>query len=151
MPFTKTVYIERGDFREEGPKAFFRLSIVYWRVSRVVQSTVPYHGDVLQERSQYRPCDDRVCKIRQARRKQRLQKAQGVCFSIMYLMLDLVNDPLNCRYIHWVTEAPAHKSPIKVEVRAFNRFSNPQTLLRIRMVSSPISTQTRNKSSRAPW
>lgn len=28
---------------------------------------------------------------------------------------------MNCRYIHWVAESPTHKSPIKTEVRAFNR------------------------------
>lgn len=26
-----------------------------------------------------------------------------------------------CRYIHWVAESPAHNSPVKAEVRAFNR------------------------------
>lgn len=28
---------------------------------------------------------------------------------------------MNCRYIHWVAESPAHNSPIKTEVRTFNR------------------------------
>mgnify|MGYP002381495333 FL=1 len=28
---------------------------------------------------------------------------------------------MNCRYIHWVAESPTHNSPVKAEVRAFNR------------------------------
>ncbi|KAK9449536.1 tRNA synthetases class I, catalytic domain-containing protein [Limtongia smithiae] len=105
VPFTKTVYIDRSDFREEDSADYFRLapgkSVGLLKVPYTVRVTSftkdPETGRVTEIRAHYENTE----KLR--------PKA----------------------YIQWVAESKMHNSPVKVaEVRSFNRLflsENPES------------------------
>ncbi|OJJ43896.1 hypothetical protein ASPZODRAFT_891934 [Penicilliopsis zonata CBS 506.65] len=98
VPFTKTVYIERSDFREVDSSDFFRLapgkSVGLLKVPFPITATSfdkdPETGLVSCVYAKYE------------------KPEEGATFK----------KPKS--YIHWVGESAAYNSPIKAEVRAFN-------------------------------
>jgi len=98
LPFTKTVYIERDDFREVDSKDFFRLapgkSVGLLKVPYPITATSFKKDDAT----------DRVTEIHATYDI----PAEGEKFKKPKA------------YIHWVSASPQHGSPIPVEVRVFN-------------------------------
>ncbi|KFY35256.1 hypothetical protein V494_06072, partial [Pseudogymnoascus sp. VKM F-4513 (FW-928)] len=98
VPFTKTVYIERSDFREAASKDFFRLALgtsvgllkVPYPITATGFETDSATGLVTLVHARYEKPDG------------------GTVFK----------KPKS--YIHWVAECPSKNSPIKATVRAFN-------------------------------
>ncbi|KAL1957882.1 hypothetical protein VTO42DRAFT_5447 [Malbranchea cinnamomea] len=99
VPFTKTVYIDRSDFRETPSENFFRLS----PGGSVGLMKVPY--PIVATSFEKDPETGRVTTIRAKYAKPEEEGAT-------------VKKPK--AFIHWVALSPAHNSPIKAEVRAFN-------------------------------
>ncbi|KAI4146311.1 MAG: hypothetical protein L6R39_003489, partial [Caloplaca ligustica] len=100
VPFTKTVYIDRSDFREVDSKDFFRLapgkSVGLLKVPFPIKATSfekdERTGKVTAVRAIYeRPEDDESKGFKKPK-----------------------------TYIQWVGSSPAHGSPVKAEVRVFN-------------------------------
>ncbi|KAK9571431.1 hypothetical protein V6Z79_001507 [Aspergillus fumigatus] len=100
VPFTKTVYIERSDFREEDSPDYFRLApgktVGLLKVPFPITATAfdkdPQTGAVTCVYAHYeKPEEGSDGPAKKAK-----------------------------TYIHWVGESAAHKSPVKAEVRAFN-------------------------------
>ncbi|RDW70552.1 glutamine--tRNA ligase [Aspergillus mulundensis] len=98
VPFTRTVYVDRDDFREAGSIDFFRLatgqSVGLMRVPYPVTATGfekdPCTGLVTLIRARYdKPTDGKTFKKPKA-------------------------------YIHWVAECPSLNSPLKATVRTYN-------------------------------
>lgn len=99
IPFTKTVYIERDDFREVDSKDFFRMAPgkpvgllkVPFPITAKSFTKDEVTGLVTEVRASYdKPPEGEKFKKPKA-------------------------------YIHWVAESPAHKSPVKAEARIFNQ------------------------------
>jgi glutaminyl-tRNA synthetase len=93
VPFTKTIYIDRDDFREEDDPDFFRLA--------PGKSVGLLHAEhpVLCTSFTKDPTTGKVDAI---------EAEYGA------------HVPPGKARIHWVAESPAHKSPIKAEARIFN-------------------------------
>ncbi|KAI9833929.1 MAG: hypothetical protein M1819_003438 [Sarea resinae] len=99
VPFTKTVYIDRSDFREEDSKDYFRLApgkaVGLLKVPYPIKATTftkdPTTGLVTEVHATYE------------------KPAEGEAFK----------KPKT--YIQWVSASNAHNSPVKAEVRVFNR------------------------------
>lgn len=94
IPFTKTIYIDRDDFREEDDSDFFRLtpgqSVGLLNVQHPWIRALSFSKD---------PSTDKVTEI---------QAEYGE------------HVPAGKARIHWVGESAAHKSPVKAEARIFN-------------------------------
>ncbi|KFY83806.1 hypothetical protein V500_09901 [Pseudogymnoascus sp. VKM F-4518 (FW-2643)] len=98
VPFTRTVYIERGDFRESASKDFFRLAPgtsvgllkVPYPITATGFETDPETGLVTLVHARYEKPDE------------------GTAFK----------KPKS--YIHWVAKCPSKDSPVKATVRVFN-------------------------------
>ncbi|KAL8729403.1 MAG: hypothetical protein Q9181_005027 [Wetmoreana brouardii] len=98
VPFTKTVYIDRTDFREEDSKDFFRLtpgkSVGLLKVPFPIKATSfekdNSSGQVISIHATYE------------------KPEEGTAFK----------KPKT--YIHWVGSSSTHSSPVKAEVRIFN-------------------------------
>ena len=98
VPFTKTVYIDRSDFRETDSKDYFRLapgkSVGLMKVPFPIKATTfdkdEHTGLIAAVHATYE------------------KPEEGTAFK----------KPKT--YIQWVASSPNHKSPVKVEVRAFN-------------------------------
>lgn len=97
VPFTRTVYIDRSDFREVDSKDYFRLapgkSVGLLKVPYPIKATTFEKDDAGQ-----------VTVVHATYEK----PAEGAA----------MKKPKT--YIHWVADAPKRNSPIKVEVRSFN-------------------------------
>lgn len=109
MPFTRTVYIERDDFRETASKDFFRLapgaSVGLLKVTYPITCTSFAKDEATGQVTEIRATYDRP--------------AEGETFK----------KPKS--YIHWVAESAKHSSPIKVEARVFNslfKSENPEAI-----------------------
>jgi len=109
MPFTKTVYIERDDFREVASKDFFRLapgaSVGLLKVTYPITCTSFKKDEATGLVTEIHATYDKP--------------AEG----------DTFKKPKS--YIHWVAESSKHSSPIKVEVRVFNslfKSDNPEAV-----------------------
>ncbi|KAJ5551295.1 hypothetical protein N7461_005993 [Penicillium sp. DV-2018c] len=98
IPFTKTVYIERSDFRTEDSPDYFRLAPgktvgllkVPYPITATSFETDPTTGAVTVVHAKYeKPAEGEVPKKPKS-------------------------------FIHWIAESPAHNSPVRAEVRAFN-------------------------------
>ncbi|KAL8929988.1 MAG: hypothetical protein Q9172_000220 [Xanthocarpia lactea] len=107
VPFTKTVYIDRTDFREVDSKDFFRLapgkSVGLLKVPFPIKATSfekdEATGLVTAVHAQYEKPEDGSIAFKKPK-----------------------------TYIQWVGSSPAHSSPIKAEIRIFNplfRSENP--------------------------
>ncbi len=98
VPFTKTVYIDRSDFREEDSKDYFRLApgkaVGLLKVPFPIKATTfskdPKTGLVTEVHASYE------------------KPEEGTTFK----------KPKT--YIQWVAESAKHNSPIKAEIRVFN-------------------------------
>ncbi|KAI9816282.1 MAG: hypothetical protein M1827_001884 [Pycnora praestabilis] len=98
VPFTKTVYIDRSDFREEDSKDYFRLApgkaVGLLKVPFPIKATTftkdPSTGLVTEVRATYE------------------KPEEGAAFK----------KPKT--YIQWVASSLAHNSPIQAEIRIFN-------------------------------
>ncbi|KFZ14301.1 hypothetical protein V502_06147 [Pseudogymnoascus sp. VKM F-4520 (FW-2644)] len=98
VPFTRTVYIERGDFRESASKDFFRLAPgtsvgllkVPYPITATGFETDPETGLVTLVHARYE------------------KPNEGTAFK----------KPKS--YIHWVAKCPSKDSPVKATVRVFN-------------------------------
>lgn len=98
VPFTKTVYIDRSDFRETDSKDYFRLapgkSVGLMKVPFPIKAKTfdkdEHTGLITAVHATYE------------------KPEEGTAFK----------KPKT--YIQWVASSPNHKSPVKVEVRAFN-------------------------------
>lgn len=109
MPFTRVVYIERDDFREEASKDFFRLA----PGASVGLLKVTYPITCISFKK-----DD----------------ATGLVSEI-HATYDKPTDGNDFKkpksYIHWVAESAKHSSPIKVEARVFTplfKSENPEAV-----------------------
>ncbi|KAJ9655807.1 Glutaminyl-tRNA synthetase [Neophaeococcomyces mojaviensis] len=109
LPFTRTVYIERDDFRETASKDFFRLapgaSVGLLKVTYPITCTSFKKDDATGLVTEIRATLD--------------TPAEGETFK----------KPKS--YIHWVAESPKHNSPVKVDARVFNplfKSENPETV-----------------------
>ncbi|KAJ5908989.1 hypothetical protein N7495_001671 [Penicillium taxi] len=99
LPFTKTVYIERSDFREVDAADYFRLApgktVGLLKVPYPITATTfdkdPVTGAVTCVHAKYEKPEEGV-----APKKPKT-------------------------YIHWVADSPKHNSPIRAEIRAFNQ------------------------------
>lgn len=98
VPFTKTVYIERSDFREVDAADYFRLAPgksvglikVPYPITATHFDTDPATGAVTCVHAKYE------------------KPAEGAA-------------PLKPKtFIHWIGESPRHNSPVRAEVRTFN-------------------------------
>ncbi|CAG7978511.1 unnamed protein product [Penicillium nalgiovense] len=98
IPFTKTVYIERSDFRAVDSPDYFRLAPgktvgllkVPYPITATSFETDPATGEVTCVHAKYE------------------KPAEGEA-------------PVKPKsFIHWIGESPAHNSPIRAEIRAFN-------------------------------
>ncbi|KFY47801.1 hypothetical protein V495_01801, partial [Pseudogymnoascus sp. VKM F-4514 (FW-929)] len=109
VPFTKTVYIERSDFRESASKDFFRLAPgtsvgllkVPFPITATGFETDPETGLVAMVHAHYEKPDE------------------GTAFK----------KPKS--YIHWVAKCPSKDSPVKATVRIFNplfKSNDPDTV-----------------------
>lgn len=104
VPFTRTVYIDRSDFREVDSKDYFRLapgkSVGLLKVPFPIQATTftkdPSTGLVVEVRATYEKPKDGAFKKPKT-------------------------------YIQWVASSPKHNSPVKAEVRFFHNLLNPTT------------------------
>ncbi|KAL1977308.1 hypothetical protein VTN31DRAFT_167 [Thermomyces dupontii] len=98
VPFTRVVYIERSDFREEDDPNYFRLA----PGKTVGLLKVPYP-------------------ITATRYDKDPTTGQVTCVYARYEKPEEGAAPKRAKtYIHWVAESPQHNSPIRAEVRAFN-------------------------------
>lgn len=98
VPFTKTVYIERSDFREVDSADYFRLA----PGKTVGLLKVPY--PITATSFEKDPATGSVTVVHAKYEK----PAEG-------------QDPIRPKtFIHWIAESPKHKSPIRAEIRAFN-------------------------------
>jgi glutaminyl-tRNA synthetase len=109
VPFTKIVYIDRDDFREEDSKDFFRMA----PGKPVGLLKVPY--PITAKSFKKDETTGLVTEIHASYDKppegEKIKKPKA--------------------YIHWVAESPAHKSPVKTEARVFNQLfksDNPDTV-----------------------
>ncbi|KAK5944014.1 Glutaminyl-tRNA synthetase [Knufia obscura] len=109
MPFTRTVYIERDDFRETASKDFFRLapgsSVGLLKVTYPITCTSFKKDDTTGLVTEVHATYDKP--------------AEGETFK----------KPKS--YIHWVAESSKHSSPVKVEARVFNslfKSDNPEAV-----------------------
>lgn len=109
MPFTRVVYIERDDFREEASKDFFRLapgaSVGLLKVTYPITCTSFKKDDTTGLVTEIHATYDKP--------------TEG----------DTFTKPKS--YIHWVAESAKHSSPIKVEARVFNslfKSENPESV-----------------------
>ena len=97
VPFTRTVYIDRGDFRETDSKDYFRLapgkSVGLMKVPFPIKATEFEKDDA-----------GRVTVVHASYEK----PEEGAA----------IKKPKT--FIHWVADSPKRDSPIKVEVRSFN-------------------------------
>ncbi|KAG0645616.1 Glutaminyl-tRNA synthetase [Hyphodiscus hymeniophilus] len=143
VPFTKTVYIERSDFRETASKDFFRLAPgssvgllkVPFPITATGFETDPTTGLVTLVRAHYE------------------KPEEGATFK----------KPKT--YIHWIADCPSKNSPINATVRIFNQLfnvdnpdSHPDGFL---AVVNPVSEETYPNAMietgfaeikrRAPW
>lgn len=107
MPFTRTVYIERDDFRETASKDFFRLapgaSVGLLKVTYPITCTSFKKDEATGLVTEIHASYDKP--------------SEGVTFK----------KPKS--YIHWVSQSSKHSSPIKVEARVFNplfKSENPE-------------------------
>ena len=98
LPFTKKVYIERDDFREEDSKDFFRMA----PGKPVGLLKVPFPITCTSFKK-----DDSTGLVTEIHAKYD-KPAEGEKFKKPKA------------YIQWVADSPAHKSPIKAEARIFN-------------------------------
>ncbi|KAK0125760.1 hypothetical protein ONS95_007394 [Cadophora gregata] len=143
VPFTKTVYIDRSDFRETASKDFFRLAPgasvgllkVPFPITATGFETDPTTGLVTLVRAHYD------------------KPEKGVAFK----------KPKT--YIHWIADCPSKNSPIKATVRVFNPLftsdnpdSHPDGFLAVVNPSSEeiysnamIETGLSEIRGRAPW
>lgn len=104
IPFTRTVYIDRSDFRSEGPSAdFFRLAVG----QTVGLLNVPH--PIVADSFDTDPGTGKVTEI----------KATYLDPSIS-AWDDGKSKAKPKAFIQWVAESPAHKSPIRAEVRIFH-------------------------------
>ncbi|KAJ5679094.1 hypothetical protein N7462_007338 [Penicillium macrosclerotiorum] len=98
VPFTKTVYIERSDFREVDSADYFRLA----PGKTVGLLKVPYP---ITATSFEKDSNGVITCVRAKYEK----PAEG-------------EKPIRPKtFIHWVAESPKHGSPIRAEIRAFDR------------------------------
>ncbi|KAI9760232.1 MAG: hypothetical protein M1835_000214, partial [Candelina submexicana] len=109
VPFTKTVYIDRSDFREEDSKDYFRLApgkaVGLLKVPFPIRATT-FSKDIET---------GRVTEVHATYEK----PEEGTAFK----------KPKT--YIQWVAASPQHDSPIKAEVRVFNplfKSENPEAV-----------------------
>lgn len=109
MPFTRTVYIERDDFRETAGKDFFRLapgaSVGLLKVTYPITCTSFEKDNATGLVTEIHATYDKP--------------AEGETFKKPKA------------YIHWVAESSKHSSPIKVEARVFNslfKSDNPEAV-----------------------
>lgn len=109
MPFTRVVYIERDDFREEASKDFFRLapgaSVGLLKVTHPITCTSFKKDDATGLVTEIHATYDKP--------------KEGEAFKKPKA------------YIHWVAESVKHSSPIKVEARVFNslfKSENPESV-----------------------
>ncbi|KAJ6020951.1 hypothetical protein N7540_006455 [Penicillium herquei] len=98
IPFTKTVYIERSDFREVDAPDYFRLApgktVGLLKVPYPITATTfekdPTTGVITCVHAKYEKPEEGVA----------AKKPKS--------------------FIHWVAESPRHNSPVRAEIRAFN-------------------------------
>lgn len=98
VPFAKTVYIDRSDFREIDSKEYFRLAP--GKSVGLMKVPFPIKATTFEK-------DDHTGLITAVHATYEKPK-EGVPFK----------KPKT--YIQWVASSPDHRSPVKVEVRAFN-------------------------------
>ncbi|WEW55607.1 Glutaminyl-tRNA synthetase [Emydomyces testavorans] len=103
VPFTKTVYIDRSDFRETPSATFYRLS----PGGAVGLLKVPY--PIIATSVEKDPATGLVTTVHAQYTK---PETEGTPFKKPKA------------YIHWVALSRAHNSPLRVEVRAFNSLFN---------------------------
>lgn len=97
IPFTKTVYIERSDFREVDSPDYFRLAP--GKTVGLLKAPYPITATSFEKDS------NGVVTVVHAKYEKPAEGEPAI-------------RPKT--FIHWVAESPAHNSPIKAEVRAFN-------------------------------
>ncbi|KAJ5085380.1 hypothetical protein N7532_010151 [Penicillium argentinense] len=97
VPFTKTVYIERSDFREVDSADYFRLAP--GKTVGLLKVPYPITATTFEK--------DAVGNVTVVHAKYE-KPAEG----------ETAKKPKS--FIHWVGESPAHNSPTRAEVRAFN-------------------------------
>jgi len=109
LPFTRTIYIERDDFREVASKDFFRLapgaSVGLLKVTHPITCTSFQKDDATGQVTEIHATYDKP--------------VEGETFK----------KPKS--YIHWVAESSKHNSPIRVEARVFNslfKSENPEAV-----------------------
>lgn len=99
VPFTKTIYIDRSDFREIDSKDYFRLApgkaVGLLKVPFPIKATTFTKDEA----------SGLITEIRATYEK----PAEGTAFK----------KPKT--YIQWVAKSPAHNSPVKAEVRIFSQ------------------------------
>ncbi|KAI1981517.1 Glutaminyl-tRNA synthetase [Ophidiomyces ophidiicola] len=103
VPFTKTVYIDRSDFRQIPSETFYRLS----PGGSVGLMKVPY--PIIAKSFELDPATGLVAKIHAQYAK---PEVDGAPFKKPKA------------YIHWVALSPTHNSPLKAEVHAFSPLFN---------------------------
>ena len=107
VPFTKKVYIDRADFREQDSKDYFRLapgkSVGLLKVPYPIKATSfskdPTTGQITEVRASYEKPEPGTTTFKKPK-----------------------------TYIQWIADSPAHGSPIPAEVRIFGqlfRSENP--------------------------
>jgi len=108
VPFTKTVYIDRSDFREVDSKDYFRLAP--GKAVGLLKVPYPIKATTFEK--------DEATGLVKAVHASYEKPDEGAPFK----------KPKT--YIQWVASSPKHNSPIKAEVRIFNplfRSENPDT------------------------
>lgn len=98
VPFTKTVYIDRSDFREVDSKDYFRLALD--KAVGLLKVPFPIKATTIEK--------DETTGLVTAVHATYEKPEEGATFK----------KPKT--YIQWVASSPKHNSPIKVEVRMFN-------------------------------
>ncbi len=98
VPFTKTVYIDRSDFREVDSKDYFRLAP--GKATGLLKVPFPVKATTFEK--------DQITGLITAVHATYEKPKEGAAFK----------KPKT--YIQWVGSSAAHKSPIKAEVRIFN-------------------------------
>ena len=115
VPFTRTVYIDRSDFRTEGPSTdFFRLAV--GQSVGLLNVTHP----IVAESFDIDPNTGQVTEI----------KATYLDPSISAWEEKQTKPAKPKAFIQWVAESPLHKSPLRAEVRIFHplfKSVNPDT------------------------
>ncbi|KAI9696699.1 MAG: hypothetical protein M1836_005061 [Candelina mexicana] len=109
VPFTKTVYIDRSDFREEDSKDYFRLAP--GKAAGLLKVPFPIKATTFSKDTE----TGRVTEVHATYEK----PEEGTAFK----------KPKT--YIQWVAASPQHNSPIKAEVRVFNplfKSENPEAV-----------------------